>query len=674
MIETGRARASVQHLRVRGRDETAALGATVLRLRAERLLSQVDLIPPGLPPGAVLLLRQMTTAAPLSQRNVSAARAEEQVRCQIAELYHTAARPAANAEANRADSVIFSDEAELLACLTRDLLKGQAFAKWYWQPFLRGMPRATGAALAQVWEARAASLPAALGQLEMEPARAAVALLSPREVSAVVRALHQAFDFPETALSRAAAGPHASPPARQSVESAYGGLSSADTVGIHSTDVTAATPPWTHWLPERDATTLSPQAQYLLGLALALDRAPSFARSARFAHQAAVWLDETLFPRQASPEIKPLPVPSREARGEFFGANPQEGTLPALRPLLTELRHPPIESRTGEATSQRVEPKQMPEASRAADAASPSGVHSSGDAPVGPSQVVATNGINEPLRPDEFRFGALEPFPADGVWAELGGILYLINLLIWLDLPGSWSEDSALAEHLSGWAIVEMFARHLLGNTITRFADDPIWALLRTLDGRTADAPIGASLLEPSSFRLPAKWLRSYAPREPRWIVDAAGSRVKLFDESTGYLIADVPCPDQTAEEIALAEVEVYRAQGIQAAWRWGSAPALPQIDAYTASALSPAASWWLERVSGFVRYVLAHTLGEPQPDWDTLGAALLRKPGRLLASRTHVDLYLSMDQISLSIRRAGLDRDPGWVPDLGRIVLFHFD
>jgi hypothetical protein len=28
---------------------------------------------------------------------------------------------------------------------------------------------------------------------------------------------------------------------------------------------------------------------------------------------------------------------------------------------------------------------------------------------------------------------------------------------------------------------------------------------------------------------------------------------------------------------------------------------------------------------------------------------------------------------VSIAVRRAGLDRDPGWQPDLGYIVLFHF-
>ena len=77
--------------------------------------------------------------------------------------------------------------------------------------------------------------------------------------------------------------------------------------------------------------------------------------------------------------------------------------------------------------------------------------------------------------------------------------------------------------------------------------------------------------------------------------------------------------------------------------------------------------------MQGFIRAFLLHRLNSPEFGTDQFAIKLLNRPGRLIASRTHVDLYMSMEQISLPIRLAGLDRDPGWMPDLGRIVLFHF-
>jgi hypothetical protein len=87
---------------------------------------------------------------------------------------------------------------------------------------------------------------------------------------------------------------------------------------------------------------------------------------------------------------------------------------------------------------------------------------------------------------------------------------------------------------------------------------------------------------------------------------------------------------------------------------------------------VAPPAWRWLRRARGFLGALLSDLLGP-----DVAGASLaesLRADGQLVVSRTHVDLVLALDGICLPIRRAGLDRDPGWRPDLGRIVLFHFE
>jgi hypothetical protein len=60
--------------------------------------------------------------------------------------------------------------------------------------------------------------------------------------------------------------------------------------------------------------------------------------------------------------------------------------------------------------------------------------------------------------------------------------------------------------------------------------------------------------------------------------------------------------------------------------------------------------------------------------DRHRLGAEVFTRPGRLVVSRTHVDVILGLDQIDLSARASGFDQDPGWVPALTRIVAFHFE
>lgn len=56
------------------------------------------------------------------------------------------------------------------------------------------------------------------------------------------------------------------------------------------------------------------------------------------------------------------------------------------------------------------------------------------------------------------------------------------------------------------------------------------------------------------------------------------------------------------------------------------------------------------------------------------IGVDTFTQPGEILVSRTHVDVVLDLDRIDLAARSAGLDQDPGWVPSLGRVVLFHFE
>ena len=51
----------------------------------------------------------------------------------------------------------------------------------------------------------------------------------------------------------------------------------------------------------------------------------------------------------------------------------------------------------------------------------------------------------------------------------------------------------------------------------------------------------------------------------------------------------------------------------------------------------------------------------------------LVWRPGRIAATRTHIDVLLDLEQADIRIRRAGLDIDPGWVPWLGRVVLYHY-
>jgi hypothetical protein len=53
--------------------------------------------------------------------------------------------------------------------------------------------------------------------------------------------------------------------------------------------------------------------------------------------------------------------------------------------------------------------------------------------------------------------------------------------------------------------------------------------------------------------------------------------------------------------------------------------------------------------------------------------AELMRRPGSIYMTRTHLDILLLLANVDLRIRRVGLDLDPGWLPWLGRVVQFKY-
>jgi hypothetical protein len=56
------------------------------------------------------------------------------------------------------------------------------------------------------------------------------------------------------------------------------------------------------------------------------------------------------------------------------------------------------------------------------------------------------------------------------------------------------------------------------------------------------------------------------------------------------------------------------------------------------------------------------------------LGQLLCLHAAHLEVSDTRVDVHFALADHPIAIRRAGLDRDPGWVPAAGRFIAFHFD
>ena len=195
----------------------------------------------------------------------------------------------------------------------------------------------------------------------------------------------------------------------------------------------------------------------------------------------------------------------------------------------------------------------------------------------------------------------LEPGPiteAD-VETSFGGIFYLMNLALYLDLYGDFSTPRQPGIGLSPWDFMALVGEQLVGE---RIHVDPVWPLLARLAGRDEGVSPG------QNFRPPAEWRRQMM-------------------EHWGY---DEQCLPERPDD-------------------------------------SPFVEW----IMPFIRVRLMRALGLNQEE--ELASVLCEHRARVLVTATHVDVILSLADLPIAIRLAGLDRNPGWIPAAGRYVTFHF-
>ncbi|WP_237078577.1 hypothetical protein [Myxococcus xanthus] len=211
-----------------------------------------------------------------------------------------------------------------------------------------------------------------------------------------------------------------------------------------------------------------------------------------------------------------------------------------------------------------------------------------------------------------------------------GGLLFLVPMLNALGLGEFLAGHPALAD----LGIPERFLRHVaerLGVPST----DP---LLRVLQEATAEP-----LPEPSPFVLPVRFQAGVGARAPFRLVREPTGRCVAFDARTRVPLAS------TSHGAALR----------------------PPFDRCLTTSLAHRLPWndanLMLRASllavGRVTRRLAH-MGLRE---------LVLRPGRLVATRTHLDVVFAASQVDIRIRRAGLDLNPGWVPWLARVIQYHY-
>jgi hypothetical protein len=636
-----------------------------------RLLAGLDVRAASLPPSAVLLVRRLADPRPRSlDPSDPGVRPpplwERALQDAIDHAAGQAARPAEGPVPPSAEAVVFLDPAELLACLARDCLLGTVSVNWWWQAWLRASGRSTLELVLDAWIREARHVPAAVVALhDRRLAPAFVRALSARQARALFVALAEAYEIPALAAPTPGAHVPIVPPRGVRTRSARRNRASRRGRAVEDLSTRrpdAVGPPWRPLVPPASVPeTLDLEQRTLLGVALALARAPLAVRTHAFQRAFLVWR------RAEQLRLQPAGSDTSPVRDSMIGtaptAHPVENGSPGVEVLARglEARPPIVEtgaSATPVATISQEHRTARPERAGAqgdlkeapsdedADVATPPASPAERPGPPieaarpatrrtsAPGSAAAVVSAGQPV-PSAATSGGAAIRPASsslhvettpGVTVEfvrtgLAGVLFLINALKRLELFDRLDDHFGVTSSIGGWAWLEIVARSLLGGRRKGAASDPIWDVLATLDGRQTGTAISGTFRGPRSYELPEDW----------------------------------PAP-----------VRAYRPTGRRSQRRpLGFKPAQPL-------------GRFLETLLPYLRWRLLNGMSleaRSARDEDALLVSrLLYRRGRLSYTRTHVDLHMGMDQVDIAVRLAGLDANPGWVPALGRVVTFYYD
>jgi hypothetical protein len=631
---------TINRVRLRG---ATGLDALAARLRAGRAIEQAagDV---ALPAGAILCIRQLRDPRPgrvsLSTLQAPPTEWSQAVAGALADLARRAARPATGPVAADAEAVMFDDRAQLLACLAADWCRGSIAAYWWWRALIGTASEAE--AVLRAFRHHPAHIAAAIEEAaRIGCATAFVRRLPPRDTALLLEAivavhgLSRELTASEPAPRRIPDPPPHHPRTIDSSAAAVPPLRDAAAVWRQSAPEAAAA-----------AAPLRVDQQLLLGVALTVRRNPARARDPMFAAEVAEW-------RQAVNGV--AAVAARELRAGRAAAGPPPGAAAeaaAAQPAaLDEITTDPIEAEVADALASAPVPIATDERVPARDTQLPSAASTEAH----PTPALPRDDAPSAERDDELqhdRAVPVSPTAAACVDTNLGGLFYLLNVALALELYGDFTAPRGPRLDLSIWRFIALVGDRLLGG---RHRRDPLWSLLRDLAG-----PDPRAFTSITEWRLHPAWLSAFPePRIWRWSADRGRLRVR---HPAGFTVLDVPRVDgQSAAQQVADAIERYRPVSTFRLVRSPKTRARSETDL----------ARWTRWHGTYVRARVARALGVPAP---RVGAVLCRHRARVHVSLTHVDVAFSLADLPIAIRLSGLDRNPGWIPAADRIVSFRYD
>lgn len=676
----------VERLRLRG----GGLDPTLARLRLTNMLGGARLQPAGLGPSAILCVRRLRGPAPgsLSSRVACAATPpawEHAASAALGELARRAARPALDFVSADAEAVLFADQAEMLACYVGDCCAGLADICWWWKSLFRGVDAPPARALLEA----PACVPAVFEHLALRGKAVVFArTLRDEEARAMLRCVTRSFGLPrlQNELDAAFSAPRAADETnnthRTRGESTF--VRDGDARGVLNRA------PWHAHVPE--SARLEPAQQALLGVCLLLRRAPALARAQSFARATRLWLFDALASDRVETDVTQdseslaarlpadQPTHTQTTSAESHGEPRGDGHLaePAHDKRSAETQDDARRAPSQAAQALKAAPLNEPQIPLSDAAADDAGGLISLDVREVPRahEVV---GDFEYAAHIEARFESLAPVRqandltsaqaiADApdlhtvsVETKLGGVFYLINLALFLELYGDFTRPAAPGIALNPWDFLALAGARLTGS---RYAADPLWSLLARLAGRVESEPPGKRYSPSDVWRMPAAWLGPFPEHaELKWMARAGRLRVR---HPEAFLLLDLPLGRRDPDALLAREMKAYRDQP-----SFGLRRSTARARAREAEGANRRERW-LMRLMPYVRARLRRALGLAR-ECDT-GRFLCERRARVIASATRVDVLFSLAELPVEVRLSGVDRDPGWVPAAGRQIVFHYE
>lgn len=702
-----------------------------LRMGISQMLSSVDFRPTGMSPSAILLVDRIVEKIPSDvaglQRNIAKTnRWASAFRGRLDDIYRTAIRPQNGQIKTNAKAILFSDQAELIACLCGDIIEGSVSDKWWWQRTYA--PRFYAATLSSAIRSSLLETPRLIPVVfdlfaQWQQAVNLVKQLDSTDAEVLTSAVLTEFDCSSLANKLT----NVRYPDKNANQQKDQQNLSAEAVHLNSHRLHSNRrlspqkelyPPWFTLFSEQiwEQGLSKPQA-CLLGVARLAHSTPMLLRNVVFEDQITSWWvanESTELADQFVPERRELEKENSasinsgdeldsqthdgekitglnrkiekhaetETTGEIIRDNPQQNrkTATAVEASIYDADSEPNNralvlekgAETSDSTVVDIDPHNLYTTDK----------NASGDLSRKPSENLnnETTEAADEVNDNDNEFYDESWLTEKYIDTELAGCLYLINLLDQLELPNCMNATWAFDQHLSRWAFFELILRLLLGEQNKELVSDPLWKLLAMLDQRKLKSLIGEKYWPNSDpdYHLPVDWwdyICSQDASQRKQIYWAIHNK-QLRIWSRSYILIDKYFASSDLSQESLKEMlQIYMSENeayeiFEALFDESPLEFCSQI---TIQKITTPLLRWASLALPFLRLYLKNQLALTSIDTKELTETLLSFPGRIYFTSSHIDLVTDVNLTSLNIRRSGLDQDPGWLPLYGRVVLFHF-